>query len=473
MSADIGLIGLAVMGQNLVLNMIEKNYTVAVYNRTISKVEKFVDIAKKGSSLIGTSSIQEFIKILKNPRKILLMVKSGKPVDDLIEEIIPLLEEGDILIDGGNSNFKDTIRREGYLKQKKIRFVGVGISGGEEGARNGPSIMPGGSISAWTDIREILEKISAKVDNTPCCAWLGENGAGHFVKMVHNGIEYGDMQLISEAYQLMKDGLQLNHEKMSLIFNKWNENQLDSYLIEITGEILSHKDNITNKPLVSVILDKAGQKGTGMWTVMNALELGIPTTLIGESVFQRSLSSLKGERKIASELFDKRSPPDLNEEEKAHMVDKLEQALYASKLVSYSQGFDLLRAGSKHYKWNLDLGNISLIWRNGCIIRSSFLTNIQDAYSQNPDLANLLFDPHFKEIITDCVDAWREIVVLGTRLGIPIPGLASALSYFDSLRSEFLPTNLIQAQRDYFGAHGYERVDQMEGQFYHSDWHQN
>ncbi|MDX2442396.1 MAG: decarboxylating NADP(+)-dependent phosphogluconate dehydrogenase [Bacteroidales bacterium] len=466
--ADIGLIGLAVMGENLVLNMESNGFTVAVYNRTTEKVDKFINGRGKGKNFIGTKTIEEFVNSLKRPRKVMLLVKAGQPVDDFIEQVIPYLEEGDIVIDGGNSHFPDTIRRTKYLESKGLLYIGTGVSGGEEGALLGPSIMPGGSKEAWPHVKDIFQSISAKVeDGSPCCEWVGDNGAGHFVKMVHNGIEYGDMQLITEAYQIMKDLLHLNHDEMHEVFKEWNEGELDSYLIEITRDILAFKDE-DGEPLVEKILDTAGQKGTGKWTGIAALDLGIPLTLIGESVFSRCLSAQKDERVIASKILS--GPiPEFNGD-KREFIEDLRKALFASKIISYAQGYVLLREAAKEYGWDLNYGPIALMWRGGCIIRSVFLGKIKEAFDNNPELTNLLLDPYFKEIIMDAQDSWRKVCATAIINGIPAPALTSALNYFDAYRSERLPANLLQAQRDYFGAHTYERIDRERGEFFHTNW---
>ena len=466
--ADIGLIGLAVMGENLVLNMESKGYTVAVYNRTTEKVDRFINGRGKGKNFIGAHNIQEFMDSMERPRKVMLLVKAGKPVDDFIEQIIPYLEEGDIIIDGGNSHFPDTIRRTKYVESKGLLYIGTGVSGGEEGALLGPSIMPGGSKDAWPQVKDIFQSISAKVeDGTPCCDWVGENGAGHFVKMVHNGIEYGDMQLITEAYQIMKDLLKLTHDEMHEVFKEWNEGELDSYLIEITRDILAYKD-ADGEPLVEKILDTAGQKGTGKWTGIAALDLGIPLTLIGESVFSRCLSAQKDERKVASKILS--GPMPEFKGDKKEFIEDLRQALFASKIISYAQGYVLLREAAKEYGWELNYGPIALMWRGGCIIRSVFLGKIKEAFDNNPELNNLLLDTYFKEIIMKAQNSWRKVCAAAIVNGIPVPALTSALNYYDGYRSERLPANLLQAQRDYFGAHTYERIDKPRGEFFHTNW---
>lgn len=466
--ADIGLIGLAVMGENLVLNMESKGFTVAVFNRTTSKVKDFVEGRGKGKNIIGTYSLEELVGALKKPRKIMLMVKAGKPVDDFIEMLVPFLEEGDIIIDGGNSHFPDTMRRTKYVEEKGLLYIGTGVSGGEEGALLGPSLMPGGSPAAWQHVKPIFQAIAAKVeDGSPCCDWVGENGAGHFVKMVHNGIEYGDMQLICEAYHLMKDVLGMTAGEMHEVFKEWNEGELNSYLIEITRDILAYKDE-DGLPLVDKILDTAGQKGTGKWTAIAALDEGIPLTLIGEAVFARCLSAIKEERVEASKVLP--GPVPRFDGDKKQFIEDIRKALYASKIISYAQGFALMRAAAQTYGWNLNYGGIALMWRGGCIIRSVFLGKIKEAFDKNPGLSNLLLDPFFKEKVVSSQDSWRRAVSTAFSNGIPVPAFASALAYYDGYRSERLPANLLQAQRDYFGAHTYERVDKPRGEFFHTNW---
>lgn len=466
--ADIGLIGLAVMGENLVLNMESHGFTVAVYNRTVEKVDNFINGRAKGKNIIGTHSIEELVANLKKPRKVMLMVKAGKPVDDFIELLIPHLEEGDIIIDGGNSHFPDTIRRTKYLEEKGLLYIGTGVSGGEEGALRGPSLMPGGSPKAWEYVKPIFQAIAAKVeDGTPCCDWVGENGAGHFVKMVHNGIEYGDMQLICETYQIMKDLLGLSYDEMHNIFKEWNEGELESYLIEITRDILAFKDE-DGQPLVEKILDAAGQKGTGKWTVIASLDTGIPLTLIGEAVYARALSALKEERAAASKVIS--GPKPKFDGDKNQFIEDLRKALYASKIISYTQGFMLMRQAAKEYSWNLNYGGIALMWRGGCIIRSIFLGKIKEAFDKNPNLSNLLLDPFFKEKVESSQESWRRVVTTAISNGIWIPALSTALNFFDGYRNGRLPANLLQAQRDYFGAHTYERVDRPRGEFFHTNW---
>jgi 6-phosphogluconate dehydrogenase len=466
--ADIGLVGLAVMGENLVLNMESKGFTVAVYNRTVEKVDHFINGRGKGKNFIPAHSITELVKSLSSPRKIMLMVKAGQPVDDFIELLLPHLEPGDIIIDGGNSHYPDTNRRTKYVESKGLYYVGTGVSGGEEGALLGPSIMPGGSPKAWPFVKPIFQAISAKVsDGSPCCEWVGENGAGHFVKMVHNGIEYGDMQLICEAYDILKNYVGLSADEMHNVFEEWNKGDMESYLIEITRDILAFKDT-DGQPMVEKILDAAGQKGTGKWTGIAALELGVPLTLIGESVFARILSSMKEERVQASKIF--KGPKPVFKGDKKVFIKDLENALLASKLVSYAQGYILMRSAAKEFGWNLNYGSIALMWRGGCIIRSAFLGKIKEAYDNNPALSNLLLDPYFSEKILYSQQSWRNVVAAAVTNGIPIPALSTALSYFDGYRSETLPANLLQAQRDYFGAHTYERIDKPRGEFFHTNW---
>jgi 6-phosphogluconate dehydrogenase len=466
--ADIGLIGLAVMGENLILNMESKGFTVACFNRTVSKVDDFLAGRAKGKNVLGAHTLEEFVKMIRAPRKIMMMVKAGQAVDDFIESILPYLEKGDILIDGGNSHFPDTIRRTAYLEGKGFRYIGTGVSGGEEGALRGPSIMPGGSPSAWLEVKPIFQKIAAKTDQgEPCCDWVGENGAGHFVKMVHNGIEYGDMQLICETYQIMRDLLGMGADEMHEVFKRWNEGELDSYLIEITRDILAYKDE-DGKPLLDKILDTAGQKGTGKWAGIAALDLAAPLTLIGESVFARCLSAAKDERVAASKILS--GPvPKFAGDKKAFLED-LRQALYSAKIVSYAQGYVMMRAAAAEYKWNLNYGGIALMWRGGCIIRSVFLGKIKEAFDRNPGLTNLLLDPFFKEKMVSSQDGWRRVTAAALSNGIPVPAFSSALCYFDGFRCERLPANLLQAQRDYFGAHTYERVDKPRGKYFHTNW---
>ncbi len=466
--ADFGLIGLAVMGQNLVLNMDDHDYTVSVFNRTVSKVDDFINGPAKGTKVIGTHSIEELAAVLKRPRRIMLLVKAGDAVDKFIDMLIPHLEEGDIIIDGGNSNFNDSIRRTKYVEEKGLLFIGTGVSGGEEGARHGPSIMPGGSPDAWQYVKPIFQAVSAKVDDgSPCCDWVGEDGAGHFVKMVHNGIEYGDMQLICEAYSMMK-AAGLTPAEMSKVFGEWNEGELDSYLIEITRDILAKTDDETGQPMVDVILDTAGQKGTGKWTGITALDLGQPLTLIGEAVFARCLSAIKEERVDAAKVL--RGPKAVFRGDRDKFIEDLKQALYASKIVSYAQGYQLLRAAAQEYGWNLNYGGIALMWRGGCIIRSQFLGRIKEAFDKKPNLVNLLLYPYFKTAVRKAQSSWRRTVQKAVKMGIPTPAFSSALAYFDGYRSERLPANLLQAQRDYFGAHTYERLDKPRGEFFHTNW---
>ena len=469
--ADIGLIGLAVMGQNLVLNMSDHGFTVAVYNRTVSKVDAFLKGQASGRSIIGARSMEELTTSLKRPRRVMLLVKAGNPVDQFIDKVIPYLEPGDIIIDGGNSNFNDTIRRTKYVEAQEMLYIGTGVSGGEEGARHGPSIMPGGSKEAWPYVKDIFQAISAKVENdTPCCNWVGSDGAGHFVKMVHNGIEYGDMQLICEAYMLMK-AIGMTPAEMSAVFTEWNAGELDSYLIEITRDILGKVDEETGQPVVDLILDTAGQKGTGKWTGITALDLGQPLTLIGEAVFARCLSAMKDQRvKASTKLRGPKIKPITDPARRAKFVEDVRQALYASKICSYAQGFTLLRAAAAEYKWKLDYGQIALMWRGGCIIRSQFLGKIKDAFDKRKRLVNLLLDPYFKRAVRQGQKSWRRTIVQAVKMGIPTPALSSALAYYDGYRCERLPANLLQAQRDYFGAHTYERVDRPRGEFFHTNW---
>lgn len=467
--ADIGLIGLAVMGQNLVLNMNDHGYSVAVFNRTTSKVDEFLaDAAKGRSTIIGTHSLEELVASLSIPRKVMLMVKAGDVVDQFIEQLLPLLQPGDVIIDGGNSHYPDTTRRTRSLKEKGILYIGTGVSGGEEGARLGPSIMPGGNYQAWPLVKPILQDISAKVgEGIPCCDWVGEEGAGHYVKMVHNGIEYGDMQMICEAYDLLRQGLGLSHDELHEIFSEWNEGELDSYLIEITRDIMAMKDE-DGQPLVTKILDRAGQKGTGKWTGISSLELGVPVTLIVEAVYARCLSALKSERVTASKLI---SGPDKRiEGEKVALVEDIRKALLASKIVSYAQGYMLMREAARENGWKLNYGGIALMWRGGCIIRSVFLGKIKEAFERDTELNNLLIDPYFNKVMSDCQSAWRRTVARAVSAGIPVPAMSSALAFFDGYRSEQLPANLLQAQRDYFGAHTYERIDQPQGRYFHTNW---
>lgn len=465
--ADIGLIGLAVMGENLVLNMESKGFTVAVFNRTTSKVTDFINGRAKGKNIIGAYSIEELCASLSKPRKVMLMVKAGQPVDDFIEKLLPHLEEGDVIIDGGNSHFPDTARRCKYVESKGLLYIGTGVSGGEEGALNGPSMMPGGSPAAWPIVKPILQSICAHVGDDPCCDWVGEGGAGHFVKMVHNGIEYGDMQLICEAYQLMRDVLGMSADEMHEVFAEYNKTELDSYLIEITRDILAYKDT-DGAPIVDKILDTAGQKGTGKWTGIAALDEGIPLTLIGEAVFARCLSAMKEERVNASKVFPHEKP--VFEGDKKAFIEDIRKALYAAKIISYAQGYTLMRSAAKTYGWKLNYGGIALMWRGGCIIRSVFLGKIKEAFDKNPELSNLLLDPYFENTIKTLVPSWRNVAATAIRCGVPVPAMCSALNYFDGYTTENLPANLLQAQRDYFGAHTYERVDQPRGEFFHTNW---
>jgi len=468
MSCDIALIGLAVMGQNLILNMNDNDYKVVAYNRTTSVTQEFLEGPAKGTNIVGVESYEEMVGKLSSPRKIMLMVKAGGPVDSVIETLLPLLDEGDVIIDGGNSNYPDSQRRAIDLKEKGIRFIGTGVSGGEEGARFGPSIMPGGNPEAWPLVKSIFQDISAKTeDGQPCCDWVGSNGAGHFVKMVHNGIEYGDMQLICEAYQLMKDQLGMSNDEMQATFKAWDKGDLDSYLIEITADILGFKEDGTY--VLDTILDKAGQKGTGKWTAINALEFGMPVTLIGEAVFARCLSALKTERVAASKILSEPAAVDLSAD-KAALLDALGQALLASKIVSYAQGFMLMREASEHYGWQLQYGSIAQMWRGGCIIRSVFLDDIKAAFDKNPELDNLLIDDYFKDKIHQSQAGWRKVVAKAVETGVPVPAMSAALAFYDGYRTASLPANLLQAQRDYFGAHTYERVNGPEGKRFHSNW---
>ncbi len=466
--ADIGLVGLAVMGENLILNMESKGFTVACFNRTVSKVDNFIAGRAKGKNIIGCHSVEELCANLKTPRKVMLMVKAGGAVDAFIEQVLPHLEDGDIIIDGGNSHFPDTIRRAEYVESKGKLYIGTGVSGGEEGALTGPSIMPGGLPPAWQHVKPIFQKICAHTtEGEPCCDWVGQGGAGHFVKMVHNGIEYGDMQMICETYQMMKKGLGMTNTEMHEVLAEWNAGELDSYLIEITRDILAYKDEDGNE-VVDLILDTAGQKGTGKWTAIAALDAGQPLTLIGEAVFARCLSALKEERVAASKILS--GPANKFAGDKKQMIADLRKALYASKIVSYAQGYQLMRSAAKEYKWDLNYGGIALMWRGGCIIRSVFLGKIKEAFDKNPDIVNLLIDPFFKDAVQNSVEAWRRVVISAVELGIPMPAISAALSYYDGYRAERLPANLLQAQRDYFGAHTYERVDKPRGEFFHTNW---
>ncbi|MGD1087861.1 MAG: decarboxylating NADP(+)-dependent phosphogluconate dehydrogenase [Verrucomicrobiota bacterium] len=470
--ADIALIGLAVMGQNIILNMNDHGFTVVAFNRTVEKVDHFLANEAKGTKIIGAHSLAEMVSLLKKPRRVMMLVKAGAPVDEFIEQLLPVLEPGDIIIDGGNSLFEDTNRRVKYVESKGLLYVGTGVSGGEEGARHGPSIMPGGSPAAWPHVKNIFQSIAAKVDGAPCCDWVGENGAGHYVKMVHNGIEYGDMQLIGEAYNILKNGLGLGAQELHEVFAEWNTGELDSYLIEITRDIFAFKDT-DGTPLVDKILDTAGQKGTGKWTVVNSQDLGIPITLIAEAVYSRCVSALKDERARAGKKL-KGPRPILavakNDAKKKQFIADIRDALYASKIISYAQGYMLMRAAAAEYKWNLNYGGIALMWRGGCIIRSRFLGKIKEAYDNNLKLVNLLLDDYFRGEIKRCQKGWRNVVAAAAKRGIPVPAFGTALAFYDQYRSAVLPANLLQAQRDYFGAHTYERVDQPRGQFFHTNW---
>ncbi|HEV2464389.1 MAG TPA: decarboxylating NADP(+)-dependent phosphogluconate dehydrogenase [Acidobacteriaceae bacterium] len=468
-TCDIGLIGLAVMGQNLVLNMNDHGFKVAVFNRTVSKVDEFLANEAKGTQVVGAHSIEEFLSLLKRPRRVMLMVKAGGAVDAAIEQLLPHLEPGDIVIDGGNSLHTDSTRRARELAAKGILFIGTGVSGGEEGARFGPSIMPGGNPAAWPHVKEIFQAIAAKVeDGTPCCDWVGEEGAGHFVKMVHNGIEYGDMQLICEAYQLLQQGLGLSADELHEIFAEWNKGELDSFLIDISAEIFAKKDE-DGEPMVDKILDTAGQKGTGKWTAIGALDLGIPVTLIGESVFARCLSALKDERVAAAKVLNGPKAASKTTGNK-EFIEDVRRALYCSKMVSYAQGYMLLREAAKEQGWKLNMGGIALMWRGGCIIRSQFLGKIRDAYERMPGLSNLLLDEFFADVLNGYQASWRKAVIRAIEAGVPTPAFSTALAFYDGYRTERLPANLLQAQRDFFGAHTYERVDRPRGEFFHTNW---
>lgn len=467
--ADIGLVGLAVMGENLVLNMESKGFSVAVFNRTVSKVDDFMNGRGKDKNIIGCHTVEELVENLEKPRKVMIMVKAGAPVDAFIGQILPFLEKGDILIDGGNSHFPDSIRRTKELAEKGINFIGTGVSGGEEGALKGPSIMPGGNPAAWKFVKPIFQSISAKVDDgSPCCEWVGNDGAGHYVKMVHNGIEYGDMQMICEAYSILTNVCGLSAKELHDVFSDWNDGELDSYLIEITKDILAETDPETGKPMVDIILDTAGQKGTGKWTSQSALDLGAPAPTIAEAVFARCVSAVKEERVAASKVLQ--GPVTEFKGEKESFIEDVRKALYASKVCSYAQGYQMMKLAAAEYKWDLKYGEIALMWRGGCIIRAKFLGDIKAAFDKNPELANLLLDPFFKKVIDDCQHAWRKVIATAVQMGIPVPTFSSALAYYDSYRSERLPANLLQAQRDYFGAHTYERVDKPRGEFFHTDW---
>jgi len=465
---DIGLIGLAVMGQNLVLNMNDHGFKVAVCNRTLSKVDEFINGNAKGTEIVGTHSLEEMTGLLKRPRRVMLLVKAGAPVDDFIERLLPYLEEGDIIIDGGNSNYNDTIRRTAYVESKGLFYIGTGVSGGEEGARFGPSIMPGGSPEAWPHVKDIFQAVAAKVDNdVPCCDWVGKDGAGHYVKMTHNGIEYGDMQLICEAYDLMKTVVGMSNNEMHEVFAKWNQGKLDSYLIEITRDILGYSDE-NGEYVIDSILDTAGQKGTGKWTAISALEMSIPLTLINEAVLSRFLSALKDERVNASKVLS--GPDNKFDGDKQAFIQDIHDALYASKIMSYTQGYMLMRSAAAVYGWNLNYGGIALMWRGGCIIRSVFLGKIKEAFDKDKDLNNLLLDEYFMAEVDAAQSGWRSVIAAAVNAGIPVPAMSSALSFYDGYRQEKLPANLLQAQRDYFGAHTYERVDRPRGEFFHTNW---
>ncbi|XP_072282978.1 6-phosphogluconate dehydrogenase, decarboxylating [Pyxicephalus adspersus] len=465
--ADIALIGLAVMGQNLILNMNDHGFVVCAFNRTVSKVDEFLANEAKGTKVIGAHSLEEMVSKLKKPRRVMMLVKAGQAVDDFIQSLVPLMSPGDIIIDGGNSEYRDTIRRCKELRPKGILFVGSGVSGGEDGARYGPSLMPGGDAEAWPYIKDIFQGIAAKVGDEPCCDWVGEEGSGHFVKMVHNGIEYGDMQLICEAYHLMKDILQMDHDEMAKTFEEWNKTELDSFLIEITADILKHRD-ADGTHLLPKIQDTAGQKGTGKWTAITALDFGVPVTLIGEAVFARCLSSLKDERKVASKQLQGPNFTPFQGDKKAFLED-IRKALYASKIISYTQGFNLFRQAAQEFGWNLNYGGIAMMWRGGCIIRSVFLGKIKEAFDKKPDLQNLLLNDFFKKEMHNSQESWRRVVSTGVQYGIPMPCFTTALSFYDGYRHEMLPANLIQAQRDYFGAHTYELLSNP-GHFIHTNW---
>ena len=466
--AEIGLIGLAVMGENLVMNMESKGFTIAVYNRSTEKVDKFINGRAKGKKIIGCRSVEELVQALEKPRKVMMMIRAGQAVDDMISQLLPLLEPGDVIIDGGNSYFKDTIRRTAEVTEKGLLYVGTGVSGGEEGALNGPCLMPGGNKEAWKLLQPIFTAISAKVEgDIPCCEWIGENGAGHFVKMVHNGIEYGDMQLICEAYQMMRDGMGMSSVQMHKVFEAWNHSELDSYLMEITADIMGYQDE-NGETTVEKILDVAGQKGTGKWTCIAALDEKVPLTLINEAVASRCISDMKEERVQAGKSYERSNKmiADVKEE----FIEDIRKALYASKIISYAQGYSLMRSAAKEYDWDLKFGNIALIWRGGCIIRSAFLGKIKEAFDRDPNLSNLILDPYFKSVIEDCIPSWRKVVATATEYGIPMPAMNAALSWFDSYTCANLPANLLQAQRDYFGAHMYERIDRPRGEMYHTNW---
>jgi 6-phosphogluconate dehydrogenase len=467
-NADIAVIGMAVMGQNLILNMNDHGYKVVAFNRTVSKVDDFINGPAKDTQVEAAHSMEEMVAKLKTPRQVMLMVKAGSAVDEMIDNLLEYLEPGDIIIDGGNTLFTDTNRRTKYVESKGLHYIGTGVSGGEDGARHGPSIMPGGSTEAWPHVKGILQSIAATgTDDLPCCGWVGEDGAGHYVKMVHNGIEYGDMQLISETYQMMRDLLGMNNDEISETFKQWNQGPLDSYLIQITSEVLAYKDT-DGQPLIDKILDSAGQKGTGKWTVMNAAELGQPASVISEALFARFTSSFKDERVKASKVLS--GPDKVQVNDRKSLLDDISKALYASKIISYTQGYMLMRTAAKEYGWNLNYGGVAQMWTGGCIIRSRFLSDIKSAYDNNPDLTNLLLDPFFTKAIEDNQSAWRRVLSIGLEAGIPLPGFAAALTFFDSYRTDRLPANLIQAQRDYFGAHTYELLDKPRGEFFHTNW---
>ncbi|KRY75951.1 6-phosphogluconate dehydrogenase, decarboxylating [Trichinella pseudospiralis] len=468
--ADIAVIGLAVMGQNLILNMNDKGYVVCAFNRTVSKVDDFLNNEARGTRVVGAHSLEEMAACLKRPRRVMLMVKAGSAVDDFIDKLLTVLEKGDIIIDGGNSEYHDTQRRYARLKEHGMHYVGCGVSGGEDGARNGPSLMPGGAVEAWPHLKPIFQSIAAKVDDEPCCDWVGSDGAGHYVKMVHNGIEYGDMQLISESYQFLRDVIGLNHDQMADVFDRWNRTELDSYLVELTATVLRVKDK-DGDPLVTKILDSAGQKGTGKWTAVSALDLGIPLSSIAEAVFARCLSALVQDRKVASVRLPASNQhlDRLNVEQQNDLIEHLRKALYVSKIVSYAQGFMMLQRASAEYKWNLDYGKIALMWRGGCIIRSVFLNRIKQAFDRDTNIHNLLFDQFFSTAVKECQDSWRTIVSKSALLGIPMPAFASTLAFYDGFRCVDLPASLLQALRDGFGAHTYQRKDNV-GVFVHSDW---
>jgi 6-phosphogluconate dehydrogenase len=466
---DLALIGLAVMGQNLIMNMNDHGYTIVAFNRTVSKVDEFLGREAKGSNVIGARSIAEMCQLLKRPRRVMMLVKAGSAVDEFIAQIIPHLEPGDIIIDGGNSLYQDSARRYKELQEKGFLYIGTGVSGGEEGARRGPSIMPGGSPAAWPHVKEIFQAVSAKVeDGAPCCDWVGEGGAGHYVKMVHNGIEYGDMQLICEAYHLMRDGLGMTNKEMHDVFSEWNTGVLDSYLIEITRDILAYTEDGVH--LVDKILDAAGQKGTGKWTVIDSMELGMPITLIAEAVYARCVSSFKEDRVVASKILAGPASPKIPVADRKAFIDAIRDALYASKITSYAQGYMLMRAAAQQNGWTLNFGGIALMWRGGCIIRSRFLGKIKEAFDKNPSLVNLMLDPYFQGEMSKTNVGWRQVVSAAVLAGIPVPAFSTALSFYDSYRTANLPANLLQAQRDYFGAHTYERTDRPRGEFHHTNW---